>query len=200
MPPTLIIGAILTVFAIVGLIGFRRFPEPIRYVFDLVCFIAISALLFHQNVSPIFSRPADSLRDGALWLHVIGGAWWLLGARLVVATIRFWLGHDDRSREARLVFELAGAAIYIATALVVVNSVLALPVGGLLATSGVVAIVLGLALQSTLADVFAGIAVEVEGPFQVGDRISLEKIEGQVTEINWRSIRIQTDGDDIAII
>jgi CRP-like cAMP-binding protein len=121
-------------------------------------------------------------------------------ARIVVGLLYFTVRHDRRSREARLFFDLVAAAIYVGTALIVLKLVLALPVGGLLATSGVVAIVLGLALQNTLADVFAGIAVGIERPFQVGDRISLEKIEGQVTEINWRSIRIQTDGDDIAII
>jgi CRP-like cAMP-binding protein len=80
-------------------------------------------------------------------------------------------------------------------------SVLALPIGGLLATSGVLAIVLGLALQNTLADVFAGIAFGIEAPFSVGDRISLgDKTEGTVVQMNWRSIRILTDGDDVAII
>jgi small-conductance mechanosensitive channel len=61
--------------------------------------------------------------------------------------------------------------------------------------------VLGLALQNTLSDVFSGIAVDIEAPFQVGDRVSLgNNIEGQVVEMNWRSIRIQTDGADIAIV
>jgi CRP-like cAMP-binding protein len=56
-------------------------------------------------------------------------------------------------------------------------------------------------MQNTLADVFAGIAVGIEAPFQVGNRISIGKIiEGQVVEMNWRSVRIQTDGADIAII
>jgi CRP-like cAMP-binding protein len=83
----------------------------------------------------------------------------------------------------------------------VLISVLALPIGGLLATSGVLAIVLGLALQNTLADVFAGIAFGIEAPFNVGDRISLgDKIEGTVVQMNWRSIRILTDGDDVAIV
>ena len=88
-----------------------------------------------------------------------------------------------------------------ATGLIVFNSVFALPVTGVVATSGIVAIVLGLALQNTLADVFAGIAVGSEGPFRVGDRIQLnDNLEGVVVQVNWRSIRIQTDGDDIAII
>jgi len=65
----------------------------------------------------------------------------------------------------------------------------------------VVAIVLGLALQNTLADVFAGIAFGIEAPFNVGDRMSLgDSIEGTVVQMNWRSIRILTDGDDVAIV
>jgi small-conductance mechanosensitive channel/CRP-like cAMP-binding protein len=134
-------------------------------------------------------------------MRAIGGAWWLLGARLIVTAI--WLGfhRNQRTSQTTLFSDIFGAAIYIATALVVLNSVFSLPVNGLLATSGVVAIVLGLALQNTLADVFSGIAVGVEAPFSVGDRIQIdEKIEGQVVQVNWRSIRIQTDGDDIAII
>jgi CRP-like cAMP-binding protein len=85
--------------------------------------------------------------------------------------------------------------------LVIVKSVLALPLSGVLATSGVFAIVLGLALQNTLGDVFAGIAVGVESPFKVGDRIALaDKLEGQVVQVNWRSVWIQTDDNDVAII
>lgn len=46
------------------------------------------------------------------------------------------------------------------------------------------AIVLGLALQNTLADVFAGMAVGVDAPFSVGDRIQIDdKIEGQVVQV-----------------
>jgi CRP-like cAMP-binding protein len=49
--------------------------------------------------------------------------------------------------------------------------------------------------------VFAGIAFGIEAPFNVGDRISLgDKIEGTVVQMNWRSIRILTDGDDVAIV
>ncbi len=113
----------------------------------------------------------------------------------------FTLNYNRQWREARLFPDLTAAAIYAAAVLVVLISVLALPIGGLLATSGVLAIVLGLALQNTLADVFAGIAFGIEAPFNVGDRISLgDKIEGTVVQMNWRSIRILTDGDDVAII
>jgi iron(II)-dependent oxidoreductase len=62
------------------------------------------------------------------------------------------------------------------------------PIGSLVAPSGVVAIVLGLALQSTLSDVFSGIAVGLEHAYKPGDLLWVEGgIEGQVLQINWRS-------------
>ncbi|WP_341316264.1 mechanosensitive ion channel family protein [Paraburkholderia sp. IMGN_8] len=192
----------LVAITIVGVLGLRRFSDKVRITFDLSCFLAIS-FYFHEQgiffpVFPPLHAPADS---GALWLRAIGGAWWLLGSRIVVAALWFAHHRDSRSRGARLFSDLAAAAIYIATAAIVLNSVFALPVTGVVATSGVVAIVLGLALQNTLADVFSGIAVGIEAPFSVGDRIQIaDKIEGIVVQVNWRSIRIHTDGDDMAII
>jgi small-conductance mechanosensitive channel/CRP-like cAMP-binding protein len=201
MNSTLIPAAILVAITAIGVISLRRFSDRVRITFDVVVFAAISTYLLRRGVSPLFSPPAGQLDTAALWMRAIGGAWWFLGARLIVTILWLSFRRDRRARQTTLFSDLFGAAIYIATALVVLNSVFSLPVNGLLATSGVLAIVLGLALQNTLADVFAGMAVGVEAPFGVGDRIQIdEKIEGQVVQVNWRSIRIQTDGDDIAII
>ena len=72
---------------------------------------------------------------------------------------------------------------------------------GLLATSGIVAVVIGLALQNTLADVFSGFAVGLDQPFNPGDRVAISgEIEGVVVQLNWRSIRIETDGEDLVTI
>jgi small-conductance mechanosensitive channel/CRP-like cAMP-binding protein len=184
-----------------GIVGLRTLPQRVRLAFDILCLAALSEILYQHDATPFASLAAGPADVQVPWLRLVTVAWWFLTARVVVAVLYFTLRHDRRSREAKLFVDLAAAAIYLGTALIVLKAVLALPVGGLVATSGVVAIVLGLALQSTLSDVFSGIAVGVEGPFQVGDRISLDnKIEGQVIEMNWRSIRIQTDGADIAII
>jgi small-conductance mechanosensitive channel/CRP-like cAMP-binding protein len=193
--PVLILG-----FVLVSYIALRPFPVRVRYLFDFVCFVGSTIILFHHQTLPL---PGNSGAANAtsLWLHAVAGIWWLLGARLLVAVMSFTLNHNRRWREARLFPDLTAAAIYAAAVLVVLISVLALPIGGLLATSGVLAIVLGLALQNTLADVFAGIAFGIEAPFNVGDRISLgDRIEGTVVQMNWRSIRILTDGDDVAIV
>jgi len=190
----------ILVAAAAGLLALGTLSRRIRIAFDFVCLIALSVLLHHHGASP-FPGSSAPAPDIALWLRLLIVVWWLASARLVVGALYFALRHDRRHRSAKLVVDLVAAAIYVGTVAMVLTSVLALPVTGLFATSGVVAIVLGLALQNTLADVFSGIAVGIEAPFQVDDRISLgADIEGRVIETNWRSIRVQTDGEDIAII
>ena len=187
-------------FVIVSYIALRPFPSRVRYLFDVVCFVGASFILFRHQ-TPLLPGNGGAADASSSWLHAVAGIWWLLGARVLVAVMSFTLNRNRQWREARLFPDLTAAAIYTAAVLVVLISVLALPIGGLLATSGVLAIVLGLALQNTLADVFAGIAFGIEAPFNVGDRISLgDKTEGTVVQMNWRSIRILTDGDDEAII
>src|SRR5271170_3178016 len=186
-------------FVLVSYIALRPFSARIRHLFDFVCFAGASLILLRHQTYPLPGN--GGVNSTPLWLHAVAGIWWLLGARVLVALLSFTLNHNRRWREARLFPDLTAAAIYISAVTVVLISVLALPIGGLLATSGVLAIVLGLALQNTLADVFAGIAFGIEAPFNVGDRISLaDRIEGTVVQINWRSIRILTDGDDVAIV
>jgi len=201
MSPVLIPAAALVVITAIGLLSLRRFSDGARFMFDAAAFAAISAYFLNENISPFFPPPVGPFDNSALWMRAIGGAWWLLGGRIIVALLRFGLRFDGRSHQSTLFSDLFGAVIYVATAIVILNSVFSFPVTGLLATSGVLAIVLGLALQNTLADVFAGLAVSIEKPFGVGDRIQVDsKIEGHVTQMNWRSIRIRTDGDDIAIV
>jgi len=188
-------------FVIVSYIALRPFPVRVRHLFDLVCFVGATCILFFWHQTPLLPDNGGAANATPLWLHAVAGIWWLLGARVLVALMSFTLNYNRRWREARLFPDLTAAAIYTAAVTVVLISVLALPIGGLLATSGVLAIVLGLALQNTLADVFAGIAFGIEAPFNVGDRISLgDKTEGTVVQMNWRSIRILTDGDDVAIV
>ena len=191
---------ILGVF-VTGILGIRTLPKRVRVAFDVICLAAAGVVLYRQGITPLTFPPIGSANSPAIWLRAIAVVWWILSARVLVAVLYYTPRQGRKSREAKPFIDLAAAAIYVGAGLVVLESVLALSVGGLVATSGIVAIVLGLALQNTLSDVFSGIAVDIEAPFQVGDRISLgNNIEGQVVEMNWRSIRVQTDGADIAII
>src|SRR5262249_32796738 len=57
----------------------------------------------------------------------------------------------------------------------------------LVTTSAVVTAVIGLALQSTIANVFAGLALELDRSLGVGDWIQVDGHVGRIVEVSWRS-------------
>ncbi|WP_342352984.1 mechanosensitive ion channel family protein [Rhizobium sullae] len=97
--------------------------------------------------------------------------------------------------------DLLAGIIYIGAALSVVAYVFSVPVGTLIATSGVFAVILGLALQSTLSDVFSGIALNLGRPYSVGHWIILENgVQGRVIETNWRATHLSNATNDLVVI
>lgn len=132
--------------------------------------------------------------------------WWVLGAWLAKSLLDLILRRtifpDDNQPHARQLFaDLASAFIYVVAFVGIVDVVFKQPISTVLATSGVLAIVLGLALQSTLADVFSGLAINIERSFGAGDWIATkEGIEGQIIEVNWRATRIRTSSNDLVVI
>ena len=72
-----------------------------------------------------------------------------------------------------------------------------------LATSAVVGAVVGLALQDTLGNLFAGIALHIEAPFRVGDWVRLgdrADRDGRIDQVSWRALRLTTwDGDTLTV-
>jgi len=172
-----------------------------RLVVEGLLLLALSGCFALWAVSPLPTSAELAKRQDGLWLRSLAVVWWLVGARFLVSLIALVLGRGVHARQARLVSDLVAGAIYVTAALVVLNSVLGLELKGLLATSGLIAILLGLASQNTLSDVFSGIAVGLDQPFHIGDRVSIgDYAEGVIVQANWRSVRVQTDDDDIAVI
>ncbi|MFB3903365.1 MAG: cyclic nucleotide-binding domain-containing protein [Acidobacteriota bacterium] len=70
----------------------------------------------------------------------------------------------------------------------------------LFATSAIGGLVLGLALQDTLGNLFAGLAIQVEKPFAVGDWIKAGDYEGRVAEVTWRATKMRTKSGQFVVI
>jgi len=67
--------------------------------------------------------------------------------------------------------------------------------------STIIGIVVGLALQDTLGNLFAGIAIQADQPFQVGDVLTFENKAGGVVEaVSWRGIRIRTFQNKLLVL
>jgi small-conductance mechanosensitive channel/CRP-like cAMP-binding protein len=198
-PTSLILGTVATVVALGEfLLGDRR-ALPVRLLVQIACFAVLSLVLVGRVGSPLAPVLSGSSAQQVAE-QVLAVAWWAMAARIAVTATRLAITRDVRSRESRIVSDLLAGAIYLGAALAIVAFVFDIPVRGLLATSGVIAIVLGLALQSTLSDLFSGIAVGVERPYRTGDVVSIDGgTAGRVVQVNWRSTHIQV-GQDVAVV
>lgn len=82
--------------------------------------------------------------------------------------------------------------LYALAAVPILKTQLALDLTGLVATSAVLSVVIGLALQETLGNLFAGLSLQLDAPFEVGHIIRIGDHTGRVVHIGWRSIRLSS--------
>ncbi|EPJ85115.1 cyclic nucleotide-regulated small mechanosensitive ion channel [Pseudomonas sp. CFII64] len=162
-------------------------------------FLLYSAVIISAGLSPLDTAPweDDSARHlAATALEII---WWIFASRTLTEVLGLLLmqriGHSGR-----LLQEVIGAVIFLIGIVAAAGYVLQLPVKGLLATSGAMAIIVGLALQSTLSDVFSGIVLNTTKPYQVDDSISIDGVEGKVIDIDWRATHLLTGTGSTAVI
>lgn len=83
--------------------------------------------------------------------------------------------------------------IYLFAFLVILQFVFNKSITALAALSGALAVILGLSAQSTLGEMFAGIAIALSRPFRIGDWVKIGTLdEGRVIDMTWRMVRIET--------
>lgn len=89
---------------------------------------------------------------------------------------------------------IMGAIFFIGvlTALLVIPQVRAVA-GGLLASSAILGLVIGLASQRTLSNFVAGVMIGLAQPIRLGDRVAVAEGEGIVEEIGLVYTRIRQD-------
>lgn len=171
----------------------------VRVGVRLVLFVLFSAVLINAGVSPLQAPLLVGDRVAQLGATALGILWWLYAARVLTEVIGLILmrriGHSGR-----LLQDVIGALVFLVAIVAAAGYVLELPVKGLLATSGVVAIVVGLALQSTLSDVFSGIVLNTTKPYQVDDWIMIDGVEGKVLDIDWRATHLLTSAGSTAVV
>lgn len=87
----------------------------------------------------------------------------------------------------------------------IASEIFAIQVTAMLATSAVFSLVLGLALQDTLGNLFSGVAMQMGQPYKIGDWIEVnttdaKKWVGQVQEVTWRATFLSSFSDEWIMI
>jgi small-conductance mechanosensitive channel/CRP-like cAMP-binding protein len=192
------------VVSVAGFIGDRyrrRRGSFAHFVIRLLLFTLLTGLMLAGGVVPYHPGVMVGSRLQRLFAGSLEVVWWLAAAWLAVGFLRAFIVWHSQPRESKLVQDLLAALIYLAATFAIVAHVFDLPVRGLLATSGALAIIIGLALQSSLGDVFSGVVLNIERPYRVGDWVILDDgMQGSVIETNWRAVHILTGSHDVAII
>ena len=90
--------------------------------------------------------------------------------------------------------------LYLVILLVVLKNVLSINITPYLATSAILTMVLGLALQGVLSNILSGMALHLSRSFNRGDWIALGGYEGIVVDTNWRETRILNRSKNLVIL
>lgn len=89
------------------------------------------------------------------------------------------------------ILKIIRVVIYIIAGFIVITA-LGINLNGLVAGLGIGGVILTLAAQDTAKNIFAGLIVFLDKPFIVGDWIQIDKFEGTVEDITFRSTRVRT--------
>jgi small-conductance mechanosensitive channel/CRP-like cAMP-binding protein len=124
----------------------------------------------------------------------------LFAVRAIDALAFGVLSRKKQVNAPMLLREMFAIVLYIALFGWAISTIFNYAVTGLLFTGTVVAAVLGLALQETLGNIFAGIALHLEDSYEVGDVIRSGEFIGVVEAVRWRATRIRTFNNDMVLL
>jgi branched-chain amino acid transport system substrate-binding protein len=111
--------------------------------------------------------------------------------------LKYWVWEgvalqEGRAAVPRLLVGVTRLMVYLVTVLTVLQFVYGQSITALATLSGAFALVLGLSAQSTLGEMFAGIAIALSKPFRIGDWVKIGDLEeGQVVDMTWRLVSIR---------
>ncbi len=162
----------------------KTFLKPLIYLLLFAAFFAVEKLLW----------PHPAVRLVAMTALV------LLCADLLIRALGLLKPKSHRGKT--LVTLFASLARYVA-ALVILCwglSILGVDVSTIVASVGVVALIVGFGAESLIADVVTGVFMLFENQYNVGDIVEVNGFRGTVKEIGIRTTSIVDTGDNIKII
>ncbi|MES1254292.1 MAG: mechanosensitive ion channel domain-containing protein [Acidobacteriota bacterium] len=147
---------------------------------------ALLALLLRYHLAPAdIDEPIRLLLPLLLLLGAINA--------VVALAINPWRTHSLPDRFPTIVQDTIVIALFAAGAALLLRE-------RLLATTAVGAAIIGFALQDTLGNLFAGLAIQIEKPFRVGHWVRLGATDGLVSEITWRATKVRTKNGNFVIV
>jgi small-conductance mechanosensitive channel/CRP-like cAMP-binding protein len=186
-----LVPAIAVIRFVCGRLGLRR----LRLALSLVA-LAVSLLVF-RRMAPTVAQPFAPY----LWVATsFAGLYFLFKLSEVMLLDVVWR-RAGRAQPPAIFRDVISTLIAGVLLVILLQVGLDVHVATLVITSAALSIFLGLALQQSVSDLFAGVALVMERPFAPGDWVRIGDRVGRVEEISWRAVRIRLQRvDDYLIV
>lgn len=142
------------------------------------------------TLEPQINKSLDILMIILLWIQA--GFW-------ATSAVRFWFiertQQDENGREKTTLTVLNTIAKVVIWSIVLILALDNIPnveINALIASLGIGGIVVGLALQKVLEDLFSSITIALDQPFSIGDFIKVDEFSGSVEKIGLKSTRLRS--------
>nr|CRH05914.1 putative MscS Mechanosensitive ion channel [Candidatus Magnetococcus massalia] len=121
--------------------------------------------------------------------------WWVVPVIFLVRLIEVFVWSPLEQKAGHtvpiLVRNMVAFVIYLLAFFGIIAFVFSYALTGLLATSGVVAMIIGMAVQMNISNIFSGIALNIERPFKIGDCVKIGSYgPAKVADITWRATHL----------
>jgi small-conductance mechanosensitive channel/CRP-like cAMP-binding protein len=180
-----LVAVAISAFVLYALAAFAPQPLDTRQMFALPAAEASTAYLRVLLIVQL-----------ALWFSLM-----VLVVRLADAFIFGFIFRLRKGQEApRLIRDIFAIIAYVLIAASLLKHYFDLSLGALLSGSALLGVILGLALQDTLGNLFSGISLHADRPFEVGDVITVGKWTGVVEGVTWRAAKIRTFSNHLVLI
>jgi branched-chain amino acid transport system substrate-binding protein len=162
-----------------------------QVIFLLLLLVSTEMFVIRWIIEDFHLVPLETVRI------VFEVLWWIMPAILLNMAIErfFWLPLEETTGRSvpTLMRFVTAFVIYTLALFGVIAFVFEKPITSLLATSGVVTVIIGLAIQMNLSNVFSGIALNIDRSLRIGDWVKIGSFDdSRVVNMNWRVTQIET--------
>ncbi len=212
MQPIVIAALVAAPFIYLGSIALGRWLKKSQRVelgvlYQFLClafaaYVPLKVLHHAENPEGLVTVRAWSWRDNAI--NHFGSAVILLGVVFVLALLRRfywqnWFRHRHHMEAPKFLQQIFSFVAFTVSCVLVARWGYGAQVDAFLTGSGILAVVIGFAMQETLANIISGVALQIGKPFKVGDWLIIDgvntSLRAEVVELNWRSTRLRTTDD-----
>jgi len=205
---------VIVVFSInIAVLVFRSYIKKIfhnsKIVFDDALIRELMKPIYILSIFLIFYfllTQIEYLQKNLLYLDrgifaIMVGFLSIFFAKLALIFMDYWLRVKKKAKQTpKLLSGIVSALIYLSAAMVVLGY-WGVQITPLVAALGVGGLAIGLGLQETLSNFFAGIHIVSDKPVRVGDYIEIgTDVAGTVEDIGWRSTRLKTPQNNVIVI